>query len=141
MFIDMDRFKVVNDSLGHGAGDRLLQERAKRLDECVRESDTVARLGGDEFVVMIENFTAPKDAIAVAQKVLASLARPFFVDGQEFLMSASIGISTFPDDGKDAETMFKNADIAMYLANDKRLNHNHVYSSRINNHHSSHPAL
>jgi len=134
MFIDMDRFKVVNDSLGHGAGDRLLQDSAKRLAECLRESDTVARLGGDEFVVMIENFTAPKDAIAVAQKVLASLSRPFFVDGQEFLMSASIGISTFPDDGKDAETLLKNADIAMYRAKDQGRNNYQFYSAQMNKH-------
>ena len=134
MFIDMDRFKVVNDSLGHSAGDRLLQDSAKRLAECLRESDTVARLGGDEFVVMIENFTAPKDAIAVAQKVLASLAKPFFVDGQEFLMSASIGISTFPDDGKDAETLLKNADIAMYRAKDQGRNNYQFYSAQMNKH-------
>jgi diguanylate cyclase (GGDEF)-like protein/PAS domain S-box-containing protein len=134
MFIDMDRFKVVNDSLGHSAGDRLLQDSANRLAECLRESDTVARLGGDEFVVMIENFTAPKDAIAVAQKVLVSLARPFFVDGQEFLMSASIGISTFPDDGKDAETLLKNADIAMYRAKDQGRNNYQFYSAQMNKH-------
>jgi diguanylate cyclase (GGDEF)-like protein len=139
MFIDMDRFKVVNDSLGHSAGDRLLQDSAKRLAECLRESDTVARLGGDEFVVMIENFTAPKDAapkdaITVAQKILASLARPFFVGGQEFLMSASIGISTFPDDGKDAETLLKNADIAMYRAKDQGRNNYQFYSAEMNKH-------
>ena len=134
MFIDMDRFKVVNDSLGHSAGDRLLQDSAKRLAECLRESDTVARLGGDEFVVMIENFAAPKDAIAVAQKILASLARPFFVDGQEFLMSASIGISTFPDDGKDAETLLKNADIAMYRAKDQGRDNYQFYSAQMNKH-------
>jgi len=134
MFIDIDRFKVVNDSLGHGAGDRLLQDSAKRLTECLRESDTVARLGGDEFVVMVENFTAPKDAIAVAQKVLTGLARPFFVDGQEFLMSASIGISTFPEDGKDADTLLKNADIAMYRAKDQGRNNYQFYSAQMNKH-------
>jgi diguanylate cyclase (GGDEF)-like protein/PAS domain S-box-containing protein len=134
MFIDIDRFKVVNDTLGHSAGDRLLQDCARRLSECLRESDTVARLGGDEFVVMVENFTAPKDAIAVAQKVLTGLARPFFVDGQEFLMSASIGISTFPDDGKDAETLLKNADIAMYRAKDQGRNNYQFYSAQMNKH-------
>ncbi len=134
MFIDIDRFKVVNDSLGHSAGDRLLQDSAKRLSECLRESDTVARLGGDEFVVMVENFTAPKDAIAVAQKVLAGLARPFFLEGQEFLMSASIGISTFPEDGKDAETLLKNADIAMYRAKDQGRNNYQFYSAQMNKH-------
>jgi diguanylate cyclase (GGDEF)-like protein/PAS domain S-box-containing protein len=134
MFIDIDRFKVVNDSLGHSAGDRLLQDCARRLTECLRESDTVARLGGDEFVVMVENFTAPKDAIAVAQKILTGLAKPFFVDGQEFLMSASIGISIFPDDGKDAETLLKNADIAMYRAKDQGRNNYQFYSAQMNKH-------
>jgi diguanylate cyclase (GGDEF)-like protein/PAS domain S-box-containing protein len=134
MFIDIDRFKVVNDSLGHGAGDRLLQTCAKRLTECLRESDIVARLGGDEFVVMIENFTGPRDAIAVAQKILHGLAKPFFVDGQEFLMSASIGISTFPDDGADVETLVKNADIAMYRAKDQGRNNYQFYSAQMNKH-------
>ncbi len=134
MFIDIDRFKVVNDSLGHGAGDRLLQNCAKRLTECLRESDIVARLGGDEFVVMIENFTGPRDAIAVAQKILHGLAKPFFVDGQEFLMSASIGISTFPDDGADVETLVKNADIAMYRAKDQGRNNYQFYSAQMNKH-------
>jgi diguanylate cyclase (GGDEF)-like protein/PAS domain S-box-containing protein len=134
LFIDIDRFKVVNDSLGHSAGDRLLQDCAKRLSECLRESDTVARLGGDEFVVMVENFTAPRDAIAVAQKILTNVAKPFFVDGQEFLVSASIGISTYPDDGADAETLLKNADIAMYRAKDQGRNNYQFYSAQMNKH-------
>jgi diguanylate cyclase (GGDEF)-like protein len=134
MFIDIDRFKVINDSLGHSAGDRMLQDCARRLTECLRESDTIARLGGDEFVVMIENFTAPRDAIVVAQKVLVGMAKPFFVDGQEFLVSASIGISTFPDDGADAETLLKNADIAMYRAKDLGRNNYQFYSAQMNKH-------
>src|SRR5260370_25827776 len=134
MFIDIDRFKVVNDSLGHSAGDRLLQDCARRLTECLRESDTVARLGGDEFVVMVENFTAPKDAIAVAQKILTGLAKPFFVDGQEFLMSASIGISTFPEDWKDADTLLKDADIAMYRAKYYGRHNYQFYSAQITMH-------
>ncbi|HET7201288.1 MAG TPA: EAL domain-containing protein [Burkholderiales bacterium] len=134
LFIDIDRFKVINDSLGHGAGDRLLQDCANRLSECLRESDTVARLGGDEFVVMVENFTAPRDAIAVAQKVLTNVSKPFFVDGQEFLVSASIGISTYPDDGADAETLLKNADIAMYRAKDQGRNNYQFYSAQMNKH-------
>src|SRR5258708_39974372 len=109
MFIDIDRFKVVNDSLGHSAGDRLLQDSAKRLTECLRESDTVARLGGDEFVVMVENFTAPKEAMAVPQKELAGLAGPFFLDGKDFPITASIGISTFHKAGKGPERRLKNA--------------------------------
>jgi diguanylate cyclase (GGDEF)-like protein/PAS domain S-box-containing protein len=134
MFIDIDRFKVVNDTLGHSAGDRLLQNCAKRLTECLRESDIVARLGGDEFVVMIENFAGPRDAIAVAQKILNGLVKPFFVDGQEFLMSASIGISTFPDDGADMEALVKNADIAMYRAKDQGRNNYQFYSAQMNKH-------
>jgi len=134
LFIDIDRFKVVNDSLGHSAGDRLLQDCAKRLSECLRESDTVARLGGDEFVVMVENFTAPRDAIAIAQKILTNIAKPFFVDGQEFLMSASIGISTFPEDGTDTEALLKNADIAMYRAKDQGRNNYQFYSAQMNKH-------
>ena len=134
LFIDIDRFKVVNDSLGHSAGDRLLQDCAKRLSECLRESDTVARLGGDEFVVMVENFTAPRDAIAVAQKILSNVAKPFFVDGTEFLRSASIGISTYPDDATDAETLLKNADIAMYRAKDLGRNNYQFYSAQMNKH-------
>src|SRR5258708_9310819 len=107
MFSDIYLLKDANYSLGHSAVDRLLQDSAKLLSECLRDSDTVTRLGGDEFVVMVENFTAPKDAIAVAQKVLAFLAMPFFLEGQEFLMSASIGTSTVPADGKAAETLIK----------------------------------
>src|SRR3989442_7338386 len=92
MFIDIDRFKVVNDSLGHGAGDRLLQNCAKRLTECLRESDIVARLGGDGFVVMIENFTGPMDAEAVVLEILHGPAKTSFFAVLQFLKDASIGV-------------------------------------------------
>lgn len=133
-FIDIDRFKLLNDTLGHGAGDRMLLACAKRLCECVRESDIVARLGGDEFVIMVENFALPREAITVAQKILASLARPFVIDGRELLITASIGIATYPDDGTDAETLLKNADIAMYRAKEQGRNNYQFYSAQMNKH-------
>jgi diguanylate cyclase (GGDEF)-like protein len=116
LFIDLDRFKNINDALGHEAGDRLLQNVADRLVRCVRRSDTVARQGGDEFVVLVENFQAPRDLIQVAEKILAEVAGPMTVYGKEFQITASIGMSTFPADGEDLRSLLKNADIAMYRA-------------------------
>jgi diguanylate cyclase (GGDEF)-like protein/PAS domain S-box-containing protein len=133
MFIDLDRFKMVNDTVGHSAGDRLLQECARRLTECLRSSDIVARLGGDEFAVVIEQFSALNYVSTVAQKILLALNKPFFIDGQEFLLAASIGISTFPEDGVDAETLLKNADVAMYRAKSEG-NAYYYYSSQLNAH-------
>jgi len=116
LFIDLDRFKNINDALGHEAGDRLLQNVADRLVRCVRRSDTVARQGGDEFVVLIEAFQSPADLTQVAEKILAEVAGPMTVYGKEFQITASIGISTFPADGEDLRALLKNADIAMYRA-------------------------
>jgi diguanylate cyclase (GGDEF)-like protein len=116
LFIDLDRFKNINDALGHEAGDRLLQNVADRLVRCVRRSDTVARQGGDEFVVLIEAFQAPGDLTQVAEKILAEVAGPMTVYGKEFQITASVGISTFPADGEDLRALLKNADMAMYRA-------------------------
>jgi diguanylate cyclase (GGDEF)-like protein len=116
LFIDLDRFKNINDALGHEAGDRLLQNVADRLVRCVRRSDTVARQGGDEFVVLVEAFQTARDLIQVAEKILAEVAGPMTVYGKEFQITASIGISTFPADGEDLRALLKNADIAMYRA-------------------------
>jgi diguanylate cyclase (GGDEF)-like protein len=116
LFIDLDRFKNINDALGHEAGDRLLQNVADRLVRCVRRSDTVARQGGDEFVVLIETFQTPRDLIQVAEKILAEVAGPMTVYGKEFQVTASVGISTFPADGEDLRALLKNADMAMYRA-------------------------
>lgn len=113
LFLDLDRFKQINDTLGHEAGDELLKEVATRLTACLRESDTVARLGGDEFVILL---TDGAEAHAVAEKVLGAIARPFTLLGQEFRVTSSIGISVYPDDGQDEQTLTKNADIAMYQA-------------------------
>jgi len=116
LFVDLDRFKNINDALGHEAGDRLLQNVADRLVRCVRRSDTVARHGGDEFVVLVESFQNPRDLTQVAEKILAEVAGPMTVYGREFQITASIGISTFPADGEDLRALLKNADTAMYRA-------------------------
>src|SRR3984957_247488 len=109
-FLDLDRFKQINDTLGHEAGDQLLKEVATRLKGCVRDSDTVARLGGDEFVVLQPQLEDERYAAVVAGKILAAAARPFTLMGQEFRVTASIGISTYPQDGLDEQTLTKNAD-------------------------------
>src|SRR5713226_6569259 len=134
LFIDLDRFKNINDTLGHEAGDSLLQEMAKRLSDCLRESDTVARLGGDEFVVLIEEITDPKYAANVARKIVAAALNPFVLKGGEYHITASIGISTYPDDGEDEQTLMKHADIAMYLAKDHGKNNYQFYLAQINVH-------
>ncbi len=134
LFIDLDRFKNINDTLGHEAGDSLLQEMAKRLADCLRESDTVARLGGDEFVVLLEEVADPKYAANVARKIIAAALNPFLLKGGEYHITASIGISTYPDDGEDEQTLMKHADIAMYLAKDHGKNNYQFYSAQINAH-------
>jgi diguanylate cyclase (GGDEF)-like protein len=132
VFLDLDRFKQINDTLGHEAGDQLLKEVATRLKGCVRDSDTVARLGGDEFVVLLPQLEDEKYAAIVAQKILAAAARPFSLMGQEFRVTASIGISTYPQDGLDEQTLTKNADIAMYQAKAEGKNNFQFYSEKLN---------
>jgi diguanylate cyclase (GGDEF)-like protein len=116
MFLDLDQFKLVNDTLGHTVGDGLLQAAAARLVSCVRADDTVARMGGDEFTILLSDIPDTRGAATVAQKVLDSISQPIEVDGHELYVSTSIGIAMFPDDGMDAETLLKNADRAMYRA-------------------------
>jgi diguanylate cyclase (GGDEF)-like protein/PAS domain S-box-containing protein len=123
MFIDLDRFKHVNDSLGHDAGDRMIVEIARRLAGSLRESDTVARQGGDEFVVVLADLSGPDDAAKVARKVLANLFQPLELCGQEVFPTASIGISMFPGDGPDSQALLKCADSAMYHAKAQGGNH------------------
>ena len=131
-FLDLDRFKQINDTLGHEAGDELLREVAARLKTCVRDSDTVARLGGDEFVVLLPDLEDGRYAATVAQKILAVIARPFPLVSQEFRVTASIGISTYPQDGADEQTLTKNADIAMYQAKAIGKNNFQFYSDTMN---------
>lgn len=116
LFLDLDRFKVINDSLGHPVGDRLLQSVAKALHSSVREVDTVARFGGDEFTIVLSNLDRPDDAKLVAKKILSSLQKPFIIDNHELFAMGSIGISIFPEHGEDIDSLIKKADIAMYEA-------------------------
>ena len=128
LFIDLDRFKNVNDTLGHESGDALLVAVAGRFSETLRGSDTVARLGGDEFTVLLSEISNPQEAAASAQRLRATLAQPFVVQDQEVFASASIGISIYPDDGADAATLLRNADMAMYRAKDMGRNIFQFYS-------------
>ena len=132
VFLDLDRFKQINDTLGHEAGDQLLQEVATRLKGCVRDSDTVARLGGDEFVLLLPELEDGKYAATVAQKILLVIARAYALIGQEFRVTASVGISTYPHDGLDEQTLTKNADIAMYQAKAEGKNNFQFYSEKLN---------
>lgn len=116
LYLDLDRFKPVNDLLGHKCGDMLLQTVAKRLKRSVREEDMIARLGGDEFAVILEHLSRPRDAAATARKLLYALDRPFLLQGHQARITASIGISVYPFDGDDVETLIKRADGAMYRA-------------------------
>ncbi len=132
LFVDLDRFKEVNDTLGHAAGDQLLQSVSERLKSAVRQSDLVARMGGDEFVVLIEEHRGAEEVMIVAQKVLTLLERPILVDWREVNVSASVGIASFPDDGDDVEVLMKNADTAMYLAKERGRNNFQFYSTELN---------
>ena len=114
LFIDLDRFKLINDSLGHAEGDELLKGVAGRLQSCVRRSDTLARLGGDEFTILLPDLSDAEDAAIISQKVIDELRRPLSVGGQEVRATASIGIALYPNDGSEAESLVKHADIAMY---------------------------
>ncbi|MEO8332370.1 MAG: diguanylate cyclase, partial [Gallionella sp.] len=116
MFLDLDKFKPINDKLGHAVGDLLLKEVAKRLLNCVRESDTVSRIGGDEFVVLLPTIEAELDAMLVADKILHSLDQPFDLAGHSMDISVSIGLVVYPEHGSDERAITKNADIAMYYA-------------------------
>jgi diguanylate cyclase (GGDEF)-like protein len=116
LYIDLDRFKHINDSLGHAIGDQLLKSVAERLQTCVRSSDTVSRQGGDEFLVLLADVVHPHDAAFCAEKIIVALDAPHRIAGHDLRITASIGIATFPGDAADAETLLRNADFAMYQA-------------------------
>jgi diguanylate cyclase (GGDEF)-like protein/PAS domain S-box-containing protein len=134
LFLDLDRFKLINDTLGHEFGDVLLREVARRLRDSLRASDTVARLGGDEFVVLLEDLPEALTVATVAQKIIAAVGERHVLAGREYHVTASVGASTFPDDAADAPTLLKNADIAMYRAKEQGRNTFQFYSSQLNLH-------
>ncbi len=132
LFIDLDHFKKVNDSVGHSAGDELLKMAAERLRRCVRESDTVARLGGDEFTIILSKINDPTDASGVSEKILELFNQPFDIDHHEHFVSASIGITLYPSDGTTAEELLRNADTAMYRAKDSGRSTRKFFKERMN---------
>jgi len=129
MFLDLDRFKIINDTLGHAAGDLLLVEIARRLRRCLRESDLVSRVGGDEFIVLLRETSDAQQVATMARKILAAIVKPLTLHGQECRVTASIGISLFPSDAQDEESLTKNADAAMYAAKEDGRN-NFLFHSR-----------
>ena len=132
LFLDVDRFKHVNDSLGHAIGDKLLQSVARRLLACVRASDTVSRQGGDEFLVLLPDVERSQDAAGFAAKILAALALPHRIDGQELHVTISIGIGLYPEDGQDVDTVVKSADTAMYHAKENGRNNYQFFARDMN---------
>jgi diguanylate cyclase (GGDEF)-like protein len=133
VFIDLDHFKFVNDSLGHGTGDKLLRGMADRLRDVLREGDTVARLGGDEFVVILNDQSAGEEAIYRAmQRIMGEIGKPMMIEGKELFVTCSAGISLYPQDGIDVDTLLKNADAAMYRAKDHGRNNFQFYTSEMN---------
>ena len=132
MFIDMDQFKRVNDTLGHDVGDVLLQQAAQRLTNTVRENDTVSRVGGDEFTIILTDVMQTKDVLMVAEKIQGSFSQPFRINGQEIISSVSIGITLTPDDSCNATTLMKNADVAMYYAKEHGRNNFQFFSEEMN---------
>jgi diguanylate cyclase (GGDEF)-like protein/PAS domain S-box-containing protein len=134
LFFDLDRFKNINDSLGHDAGDEVLRAVAERLTACVRKIDMVARFGGDEFAVLTEGLMAEDQASTVARKILEALSTPMVLAGRQYRPAASIGISTYPTDGHDAQSLLKHADIAMYRAKEEGRGTFQFYSEQLNTH-------
>lgn len=132
MFVDLDRFKLANDTLGHAAGDLLLKQVSQRLSDCIRKCDTVARLSGDEFGVILGDVSVADDACVVAQKILSALVNPFCVQGCELYVTASVGVSMYPDDGDDAQDLLKYADNAMYRAKQAGRNNFQFYTGEMN---------
>ena len=132
MFFDLDRFKIINDTLGHPAGDLLLKSVVKRFLSCIREQDVVARWGGDEFTLLLPKISCRQDATAIAQRILDALQPTFNIDGHELRITSSIGIAVYPDDGKDSETLLKNADVALYQAKYEGKNNYQHYNLALN---------
>jgi len=118
IFLDLDKFKPINDKYGHSVGDLLLRQVARRLQDSIRASDTVGRLGGDEFVLLIGDLTGAADALALAEKIRQEVRRPYIINGHQLTISCSLGVAIYPDDGTDELALTKRADEAMYRAKD-----------------------
>jgi diguanylate cyclase (GGDEF)-like protein/PAS domain S-box-containing protein len=132
LFIDLDHFKVINDTLGHEYGDQLLKAAARRLSECIREHDTVSRTGGDEFVILLNEIRGADDVVVVAQKILEKLSQPYQIKNSDLHSTPSIGISLYPDDGENFETLMKHADTAMYHAKERGRAGYHFFTEDMN---------
>jgi diguanylate cyclase (GGDEF)-like protein/PAS domain S-box-containing protein len=132
LFLDLDRFKVINDSLGHAAGDELLRRVAERLQASVRAGDTVARLGGDEFIILLTRISSEENAAKVATKFLQSVRNPFSVQERNVFITTSVGVSTYPNDGLDPETLIQNADVALYRAKEEGRDNYQLYAPAMN---------
>lgn len=132
MFLDLDHFKDINDTLGHDAGDQLLQVVAQRLKDCVRENDTVARLGGDEFTIILEDMTRREDAVSIAQNIIDEMAKSLVLSGKELFISTSIGIAIYPNDGQSSELLVKHADMALYSAKEKGRSNYQFFENKMN---------
>ncbi|HEX7151160.1 MAG TPA: EAL domain-containing protein [Thermoanaerobaculia bacterium] len=131
-FLDLDRFKDINDSLGHSTGDALLKSVAERIRSCIREGDTVARFGGDEFTLLIPRVESVENAATIAHKIIETLKLPFFIHARELFVTTSIGVSLFPEDGLDPETLVRNADTAMYRAKEQGRDNYQLYAPAMN---------
>jgi diguanylate cyclase (GGDEF)-like protein/PAS domain S-box-containing protein len=132
IFLDLDRFKTINDTLGHAVGDQLLQQATRRLTSALREEDTIARWGGDEFTLILPSLKSAEDAAKVAERLFAALKPAFFLDGHELYITSSVGIALYPNDGEDMDTLLKNADAAMYRAKEQGRNNYQFYTAKIN---------
>lgn len=132
MYLDLDRFKLVNDTLGHDIGDKLLKEVAERLKNCLQTKDTVARIGGDEFVILLPGITQDENLGKISDKILNTIREPLLIDTHELYISVSIGVTVYPDDGQDYETLLTNADVAMYRAKEKGKNNFQLYTPALN---------
>jgi diguanylate cyclase (GGDEF)-like protein len=132
MYLDLDHFKLVNDGLGHSFGDRLIADAARRLERCIRASDTISRIGGDEFSILIHDVSNSESVVGIARKILASMERPFTIDDHELFVTASIGVAIHPADGDDVETLFKCADAALFRAKELGRNQVQLFTASIN---------
>ena len=141
IYLDLDRFKVVNDTLGHSVGDRLLKAVATRLQGCLRKGDTLSRFGGDEFTLLLPEIRTRDDVVVISEKILERLGAPFFIDGHELFVGASIGVAIYPEAGDEGEDLIQNADIAMYHVKVRGKNGYQFFSDEMDNRYSTRLSL